>query len=293
MVAFMECLEHPQQIISWYLDAGVDEAMGEVPLDRYALASEAQAERAAQADALLKAAEAERSAQPSKPPSARDGGASGAVPVRPAAGVVSDQQVKVAVEAAAAAKTVAELRTALEAFDGGMLQKSATHLVFGDGNPQARIVFVGDVPGADEDRKGVPFVGPAGQLLDKMLASIGLDRTQAYLCNSVFWRPPGGRTPYPGEVAVCLPFVERLLELIDPAVIITLGGPATHALLGQQGNVAKLVGRWFTFETSHMTHPIAASAIYHPEILLKTPAYKRQTWQNLLEIRHKLDEISS
>ncbi|HEY9163184.1 MAG TPA: uracil-DNA glycosylase [Magnetovibrio sp.] len=289
----MECLEHPQQILRWYLDAGVDEAIGEVPLDRYALASEALAQRAAQADALLKSAEAERAAQPSRASGARDGGISGAVAVRPAAGVVSDQQVKVALEAAAAAKNLDELRAALQAFDGGMLQKSATNLVFGDGNPQARIVFVGDVPGADEDRKGVPFVGPAGQLLDKMLASIGLDRTQAYVCNSVFWRPPGGRTPYPGEVAVCLPFVERVLELIDPALIVTLGGPAAHALLGQQGNVSKLVGRWFSFETPRMSHPIAASAIYHPEILLKTPAFKRETWKNLLEIRQKLDEIDA
>jgi DNA polymerase len=289
MVGFMECLQHPQQILSWYLAAGVDEAVGEAPLDRYALAGEAQAERAAQAEAVLKAAEAERAAQPFKQPSARDAGGPGVAPVRPAAGVVSDQQVKIAVETAAAAKSVDELRAALETFDGGMLLKSATHLVFGDGNPKARIVFVGDVPGADEDRQGVPFVGPAGQLLDKMLASIGLDRTQAYLCNSVFWRPPGGRTPYPGEVAVCLPFVERLIELIDPALVVTLGGPATHALLGQQGNVAKLVGRWFTFETPRMSHPIPASAIQHPEILLKTPAYKRQTWQNLLAIRQKLD----
>ena len=293
MVGVMELLQHPQQILGWYLSAGVDEAIGEAPLDRYALAGEAQAQRAAQADAVLKAAEAERAAQPFKQPSARDAGGSGVAPVRPAAGVVSDQQVKVAVETAAAAKSVDELRAALEAFDGGALQKTATHLVFGDGNPKARIVFVGDAPGADEDRQGVPFVGPAGQLFDKMLASIGLDRTQAYLCNSVFWRPPGGRTPYPGEVALCLPFIERLIELIDPAIVVTVGGPATHALLGQQGNVAKLVGRWFTFETPRMSHPIDASVIYHPEILLKTPAYKRQAWLNLLEIRKKLDALDT
>lgn len=292
----MEALQHPEQILKWYADAGVDEAIGEAPLDRYALAGEAQAQRAAQADALLKAAEAERAAQPPKPsgPRSRAGAgvdASAPTPVRPAEGGVSDEQVKSAVELAAAAKTVDDLRAALESFDGCPLKKSAMNLVFGDGNPQAKIVFIGDVPGEDEDRKGVPFIGPGGQLLDKMMASIGLDRTQAYVANTVFWRPPGKRTPYAGEVAVCLPFVERLIEIIDPALVITLGGPATHALLAQQGNVAKLAGKWFSFETARMSHPIAATALHHPDNLIKTPAYKRQTWLNLLAVRKKLDAL--
>lgn len=292
----MELIDHPQQILSWHLNAGVDEAMGEEPLDRYALATAAHEDRAAKADALLKANEAERAAAPVKAvnprgDSAASGRASGPTPVRPAEGAVPEEQVKIAVELAAAAKTVDELRAALEGFDGCPLKKGAMNLVFGDGNPKAKIVFVGEAPGADEDRQGVPFVGASGQLLDKMLASIGLDRTSAYIANSVFWRPPGNRSPYPGEVAVCLPFVERLIEIIDPAMVITVGAPATHALLAQQGSVSKLVGRWFTFETAKMSHPIAAGAIYHPDILIKTPAYKRQTWQNLLEIRKKLDEL--
>lgn len=285
----MELLEHPQQILSWYLNAGVDEAMGEAPLDRYALAGAAAAARAAQADAMLKAGEAERAAAPAK--AYRSGQQGGPTPVRPIEGGVSDEQVKSAVDLAAAAKTVDDLRTALETFDGCPLKKGAMNLVFGDGNPDAKIVLIGDVPGADEDRQGVPFVGPAGQLLDKMLASIGLDRTQVYIANAVFWRPPGNRTPHAGEVAVCLPFVERLIEIIDPTLVVTVGGPATHALLGQQGNVAKLVGQWFSFETARMSHPITATALYHPDVLLKTPAYKRQTWQNLLAIRKKLDDL--
>ena len=292
-------LEHPQQILSWYLAAGVDEAMGEEPLDRYALAGAAQAERAAKADALLKAAEAERGQAPTTSPRQRQSGgqaggqSNGLAPVRPDEGGVSEEQMKSAVELAAAAKTVDELRQALESFDGCPLKKSAMNLVFGDGNAQAKIVFVGDVPGEDEDRQGAPFVGPGGQLLDKMLASIGLDRTQAYIANTVFWRPPGKRTPYPGEVAVCLPFVERLIEIIDPALVVCVGGPATHALLGQQGNVSRLVGQWFTFETPRMSHPIAATALHHPDSLLATPAYKRKAWQNLLAIRKKLDELTA
>ncbi|MCR4378078.1 MAG: uracil-DNA glycosylase [Rhodospirillales bacterium] len=303
----MELLQHPQQILAWYVDAGVDEAIGEAPLDRFALAGQAQASRAAQAEALLKAAETERAAQPFKAPDARDargrdgGRESGRestptlapplAPVRAVEGGVSDEQIKSAVALAAAAKSVDELSAALQGFDGCPLKKSAMNLVFGAGNSAAKVVLIGDVPGADEDRQGAPFVGPGGQLLDKMLASIGLDRAQVYVANTVFWRPPGNRTPHASEVAVCLPFVERLIELIDPAVLVTLGGPATHALLAQQGNVAKLVGRWFTFETSRMSHPIAATALHHPDSLIKTPAYKRQAWQNLLAIRQKLNEL--
>lgn len=293
----MEVLQHPQHILAWYLSAGVDEAVGEQPLDRYALAGQAQAERAAQAEALLKANEAERAAAPPKPASRqRDGQRSveresGIAPVRAAEGGASEEQVKSAVALAAAATSVDALKAALERFDGCALKKTAMNLVFGDGDANAKIVLIGEAPGADEDRQGVPFVGASGQLLDKMLGSIGLDRSRVFISNTVFWRPPGNRTPHSGEIAVCLPFVERLIELIDPAVLITLGGPATHALLAQQGSVSKLVGRWFTFETARMSHPIAATALYHPAYLLRSPAMKRQAWQNLLAVRRKLDEL--
>lgn len=290
----MELLEDPRQILQWHLDAGVDEAVGEEPLDRYQLAAAAQAERASQAEALLKASHDERDAQPPRQSTRQPAQApaqEGPTPVRPAMGEVSDDQVKSAVDLAAAAKTVDELRVALEGFDGCPLKKTAMNLVFGDGNPEAKVVLIGEAPGADEDRQGLPFVGASGKLLDKMLASIGLDRSQVFISNTVYWRPPGNRTPHAGEIAVCLPFVERLIELIDPAVLITVGGPATHSLLAQQGSVSKLVGRWFTFETPRMSHPIAASAIYHPAFLLRSPAMKRQAWQNLLTIRAKLDEL--
>lgn len=162
------------------------------------------------------------------------------------------------------------------------------NLVFGDGNPEAKVMLIGEAPGADEDRQGLPFVGASGQLLDKMLASIGLDRSQVFISNTVFWRPPGNRTPNSGEIAVCLPFVERMIELIDPQVLITIGGPATHSLLAQQGSVSRLRGRWFSFETPRMSHPIDATAIYHPAYLLRTPAQKRQAWGDLLGIKAKL-----
>lgn len=290
-------LDDPRHILKWFLDAGVDEAVGEAPLNRYDLAAQAQADRARQAEDVLKAShEAKQEGRAESPrKSARQAGSDRAAPVQPAqvkpAGEVSDDQVKSAVDQAQAAKTVDDLRAALEGFDGCPLKKTAMNLVFGDGNPEAKVVLIGEAPGADEDRQGLPFVGASGQLLDKMLASIDLDRSQVFISNTVYWRPPGNRTPHAGEIAVCLPFVERLIELIDPQVLITVGGPATHSVLAQQGSVSKLVGRWFTFETPRMSHPIAASAIYHPAYLLRSPAMKRQAWQNLLEIRRKLDEL--
>jgi len=298
MNAFEDILQRPADILAWYLEAGVDEAVDEQPLDRYALAEEAQARRAAQAQTLLKDAHGESAAStpsystPSSqaPSQAPSQGRAGLATVRPADIEVGEDALKKAVELAAAAKTVDELHEALKNFDGCPLKRSATNLVFGDGSPEARVVLVGEAPGGDEDRQGRPFVGVGGQLLDKMLASIGLERSAVFVTNTVFWRPPGNRTPHGGEIAVCLPFVERLIELIDPAVLITVGGPATHSLLTQKGSVSRLRGRWFTYETPKMSHPIDATAIYHPDHLLGTPAHKRQAWADLLAIKAKLVE---
>ncbi|OEJ69662.1 hypothetical protein BEN30_02160 [Magnetovibrio blakemorei] len=293
MYRFEDTALHPAEVLKWYLDAGVDEAMGEQPLDRYALLQEAQAERALAAEAMLKEAQtAHDTSHVATPMSSPSPGRIGSVPVpvRPADMVDVQKAMKEAVERAAAAKNLDQLRAALETFDGCGLKKNATNLVFGDGNPAARIVLIGEAPGADEDRQGVPFVGASGQLLDKMLASIGLDRTNVFLSNTVFWRPPGNRSPNAGEISVCLPFVERMIEIIDPVVLITVGGPATHSLLAHPGSISRLRGQWFTYETPQMSHPIAATAIYHPLNLLSTPAHKRQTWLDLIAIKAKLAE---
>jgi len=286
MTGFEDVSHHPADVLAWYLDAGVDEAVGEEPLDRYALLREAQAKRDAEAKSVLK------DAQPDKPAAQGRAGRAGPAPVRPADTGIGEDAIKNAVKLAGEAKKLDDLRTALEGFDDCPLKKTAMNLVFGDGNPDARIVLIGEAPGADEDRQGVPFVGASGQLLDKMLASIGLDRSDVFISNTVFWRPPGNRTPNAGEIAVCLPFVERIIEIIDPVILITVGGPATHSLLAQQGSVSRLRGRWFTYETPGMSHPIAASAIYHPANLLRTPAHKRQAWSDLIAIKAKLAELA-
>ena len=200
--------------------------------------------------------------------------------------------VKSAVERAEAATSLDELRAALSEFDGCPLSKTATNLVFGDGATDARVVIIGEAPGAEEDRHGVPFIGPGGKLLDKMLASIGLDRGSVFISNTVFWRPPGNRTPTPMEMAVCAPFVERMVELIDPDMLVTLGGPAAKAMLAQSESVGKLRGKWFSYGTPRMSRPVPATALYHPDYLLVTAAQKRNTWRDLLEIRRKLDTLA-
>jgi DNA polymerase len=285
----MESLQHPQQILSWYLNAGVDEAIGEQPLDRYALATQAMALRQAEAEKVLQASEAERADRAPKASSRQN---IGPVSVQPVDHGASEDAIKTAVQVVRKCQTIEDLRTALDTFDGCALKKNAMNLVFADGPTDAKVMLIGDVPGEREDRQGAPFVGPDGQLLNKMLASIGVDRSEVFVSNSVFWRPAGNRSPLPSEIAVCLPFVERMIEIVDPQILITLGGPASHSLLAQQGNISKLVGRWFTYETPQMSHPIVACALYHPRNLINTPTMKRQAWANLLAIKDKIAELA-
>ncbi len=255
----------PRQLLRWHLDAGADEAIGERALDRYAAPREAEAPPA----------------PPPEPPAPPAPSLSSARP--PAA-----DALRAACDLAAAASTVEELRRALEGFDGCALKKTATNLVFGDGNPDARLILIGEAPGAEEDRQGLPFVGPSGRLLDAMLASIGINRGEVFISNTVFWRPPGNRNPTTTEMATCLPFVERLVELVGPEILVALGGAAAKALLAQNESVGRLRGRWFTFSTPRLPRPVPATAIYHPAYLLRTPAQKRATWRDLLGIRDKL-----
>jgi DNA polymerase len=194
--------------------------------------------------------------------------------------------VSAARTAAAHAKTLDELRDTLARFEGCALKATAKNLVFADGNPQARAMFVGEAPGADEDREGLPFVGRSGKLLDRMMAAIGLDRTSAYIANIVPWRPPGNRTPTPQETAACFPFITRQIELANPDVLVCLGGPATLALLGAREGITKSRGRWFDYDTG--TRTIKALATFHPAYLLRTPVAKRLAWRDMLALKKAL-----
>ena len=273
-----------RELLAWHIEAGVDETIGNEPVDRFALRKPPKALQPApqQAPKLVSA----------PPASEQTNAVNSALPLRQAPGsttaVNGENSVRTSFELTEAATNVAELRAALEAFDGCALKKTATNLVFIDGNPLARLMFVGEAPGAEEDRQGLPFVGPSGRLLDKMLASIGIQRVDVLISNTVFWRPPGNRTPTPQETATCMPFLERLVELIDPDILVTLGGPAAKAMLGETQGVGRLRGRWFTYETARMSHPVDATAMFHPAYLLRSPGQKREAWRDLVAIKHRL-----
>ena len=188
--------------------------------------------------------------------------------------------------AAKNAASLEELRTILDGFEGCALKGTARQLVFADGSPQARVMFVGEAPGHDEDVEGLPFVGRSGQLLDRMLAAIGLNRTSAYIANVIPWRPPGNRTPTPQETSICLPFTRRQVELADPDVLVCLGSPAAQALLETKDGIMKTRGRWFKYHTG--TREIRAIATFHPAYLLRQPLQKRLAWRDFLAIKQAL-----
>jgi DNA polymerase len=197
-----------------------------------------------------------------------------------------DTAAMAAREAAREARSLAELRQILQGFEGCSLRLTAKQLVFADGNPAARVMFVGEAPGREEDLAGLPFVGRSGQLLDRMLGAIGLDRTCAYIANIIPWRPPGNRTPTPQESAICLPFVMRQIELANPDVLVCLGGPSMQALLGVKEGIRKTRGRWFAYHTG--TREIRAIPTFHPAYLLRSPLEKRYAWRDLLAIKRAL-----
>ena len=269
----------PETLLRWYLEAGVDEAILENPVNRYRQAEPTGPDPAVAAKEM-------------QPAERRPEGSAGSEARSPAATVqgVAVAPVESAVEAAQRATSIEELRATLANFEQCPLKNTATNLVFGDGCTSARIIFIGEAPGAEEDRRGIPFVGPSGRLLDRMLESIQLDRNKAFISNTIFWRPPGNRSPTSSEVATCMPFVERIIELIDPRILVALGGPAASALLGQAESVGRLRGRWFTYHTPRLPRPIPTTAIFHPAYLLRSPAQKRLAWRDLLAIKAKLSE---
>ena len=181
------------------------------------------------------------------------------------------------------------LKQACTNFDGCGLKKTASNMVFSDGNPDADIMLIGEAPGADEDRQGKPFVGVSGQLLDRMMASIGLNRSSLYISNIILWRPPGNRTPTTEEIAAFLPIMKRHIQLVAPKVIVTLGGSSTKALLGTQDGILKCRGKWHEFDHGKGTIPLLATL--HPAYLLRTPGQKALAWQDLRMLHQHVKNI--
>lgn len=191
-------------------------------------------------------------------------------------------------ELANGCKTIAELEEMVQNFDGCAIKKTATKTVFADGNPQAQIMIIGDAPDANEDVQGIPFCAENGKLLDKMLFAIGLDRSNTYLTNMVFWRPAGNRMPNEMEITTCLPFVEKHIALVNPKLLILSGGIATTALLQKDQSISRLRGKFYDYKNNYLNESIKTTLMYHPSYLLKQPLHKKQAWQDLLMIKQFL-----
>jgi uracil-DNA glycosylase family 4 len=265
-----------RELLTFYLEAGVDCALMDEPVDRLADEAAPPAREAAPPAA--------RPAPTLLPPR----GAAATPAVRSEAAPAPEQVIQSAREAARTAASLDLLRTLLDDFEGCALKSTATRLVFADGNPQARVMFVGEAPGREEDIEGLPFVGRSGKLLDRMMAAIGLDRSKAYITNVIPWRPPGNRTPTPQETQICLPFIQRHIELVDPDVLVTLGNPATQSLLQTRDGIMRTRGRWVDYDTGK--RKIRALATFHPAYLLRSPSYKRLSWLDMRSIAKALEQ---
>ena len=258
-------------ILAFYVEAGVDAVLQEEPLDRFA------------GDARpAVAAEREASPAPDRAPRALAPLSQPVADAPPAA----DAAIMAARELAKSAASLDDLRALLDRFEGCGLRKTAKQLVFAAGNAQARVMFVGEAPGREEDLEGLPFVGRSGQLLDRMMAAIGLDRSNAYIANVIPWRPPGNRTPTPQETQTCLPFTLRQIELADPDILVCLGGPSAQTLLGIKEGIRRARGRWHAYHTG--TREVRAIATFHPAYLLRNPIEKRFVWRDFLAIKKAL-----
>ncbi len=273
-------------VLQWYTLHGLDEAIGEEPIDRFATPAPTPAA----------AAVPPRPAQASAP-----------VPVRPrpaaplpAAPVVrapvpleSPQLVEDARTLARACNSIAELEAAIRAFEGCALKRTAKNTVFADGVQGAPVMIVGEAPGADEDRLGKPFVGVSGQLMDRMFEAIGMSRERdLYITNILFWRPPGNRTPTLAEQAICLAFTRRHIELARPKLLVLAGGTSAKAILDTTEGIMRLRGKWTSLRLDDGSE-VPTLPTFHPAYLLRTPASKRQSWWDLLAIDKKLRDLSS
>ncbi len=204
----------------------------------------------------------------------------------------STEWVKKAKDLADAATTLEELKKAVEGFDGLAIKKSATNTVFGEGNPKSKVMFIGEAPGENEDLEGRPFCGLSGQLLDKMLKQIQLERSKNfYITNTLFWRPPGNRKPTPEELAICKPFVEKHIALINPKVIVLVGGTATAGILNSKDSVTVLRKVISPYTNPYLNKEVPCFTIYHPSFLLRSPSQKKVAWADLIKIKKYLENI--
>lgn len=244
-------------LLAWYAAMGADEAIGDEPIDRFAPPPQAPAPRS-------------RANAPVRP---RPATATGTAPA-----------------SLDTASTLAELEALLAQFEGCALKRTAKSLCFARGSDQARIMMIGEAPGRDEDIQGKPFVGRAGKLLDRMLEAIGLTEEHVYITNTIYWRPPGNRTPTAQEIEACAPFLARQIELLAPDIMVLLGGAAAKSILGVTEGIMRLRGKWKIFNSTDGDIPTLATL--HPAYLLRNPEAKRYAWRDLLMLKARLEEAS-
>lgn len=275
-------------LLAFYVEAGVSDALGEEVQNRYQLAAESTTRHADAPSTAISSAptgfgEQRRAPIRDAQPAPIRAQAPATIPLE------EHEAAETAREIAARCQTLDELREALSRFDGCALRNTAKNLVFADGNPKARVMLVGEAPGKDEDLQGLPFVGVSGQLLDRMLASIGLDRTSVYIANTLPWRPPGNRPPTAIEQTICMPFIERQIELSSAEILVLVGGVSAKQMLATNTGIMRLRGRWNTYKAQSRELP--ALPILHPAYLLRQPAQKRLAWRDLLSLKARIEEL--
>ncbi|MEC7656096.1 MAG: uracil-DNA glycosylase [Pseudomonadota bacterium] len=264
----------PLDALRWHIEMGVEELIDDQPIDRYAAAAIPRAAVAVPSpSAISQTTRPAASASPGQPLAPSEG-------ARDAIAIARD------------ANSIEDLRERLETFEGCALKFTATNTVFADGDPASDIMFIGEAPGVDEDRQGLPFVGASGQLLNRMLSALGRERTSIYISNILFWRPPGNRSPTAAETAACLPFVQRHIELARPKVLVFLGGSSAKTMLDRTEGIMRLRGKWFDYMSEDLGTPIPAMPTFHPAFLLRQSAQKREAWRDFLAIQEKLEEIA-
>jgi DNA polymerase len=266
-------------LLRWLVEAGADEAVGEAPNNRFA---QPQGTPLPSAKASLRGA---RTPSPTvvRTSELKPSNAAQAVSLGTAPGAAR--------ALAQSCTTLAKLKAAVMSFEGCELKRFATNTVFADGDSSGRIMLIGEAPGRDEDVQGLPFVGRAGQLLDRMLAEIGLDRRKVYITNVLNWRPPQNREPSPEEAAACLPFLHRHIELADPKLLILLGAVSVRHVLGLTEGITRVRGKWNLYQSAALNRSIPVMPTLHPAYLLRQPAAKRLAWRDLLAVAEKLGQL--
>ncbi|EJF98707.1 uracil-DNA glycosylase, family 4 [Bartonella vinsonii subsp. arupensis Pm136co] len=263
-----------EELLNFYKESGADAVLTDSPINRFNQTVSLE-KKSAQA---VKISHNQQTAPTTK------------VPKHSLSNLATIQGESSAIESAKIAKTLDELKAALLAFNGCSLKLTAKNTCFSDGTAGSPLMLIGEAPGREEDIQGIPFVGKAGMLLNKILESIGLTRKSVYIANTIPWRPPGNRTPTPREVALCRPFIERQIYLARPRVLIALGGVAMQFLTGAQNGIIRTRGKWFTYESENNVK-IPVMPTFHPAYLLRTPSQKKLTWIDFLEVKNRLDSL--